>query len=1629
MRILIDLQGNQNGSSRGRGIGRAALALTRAIIKNGKNHQVYVLLNASFEESYHAVLNELVDIIPEERILNFFSLKNTAAKDEKNIWRMRAAELNRERFINEFNPDAVLICSVFEGINDDTITSIGLLNSRAITAVVIHDLIPLLNQEYYLNSSEIWKNWYFEKINHVKRAELILTVSNSAAHEVIEHLGVSQSRVVTIGSGVAEEFNSNHVSSLDNKVKALLKKLRITRSFLMHASAFDQRKNFEGLIKAFADIPQLIRKDYQLVLVFKFSEHRGEVKKLYQLAKGLGLSRDDLILTGYVDDQELRTLYSLCYLFIFPSFHEGFGLPALEAMACGAAVVGSNITSIPEVIGKEDALFDPYSTESIKDIIVRALTDQIYWKSLKNNASERTKHFCWDKTANIAIKALEKAYEQSEHNKNYIVNEFDESLTGFAKKLAAIKSPVTASDQDYLDVAQSIYANSLLLNQVKAHAYYSGSIVWRVEGPFDSSYSLALVNREAARALKALGHTPVLHSTEGFGDFAANPIFLEKNPDLAKMHVLVDSHPESAVHISSRNIYPPRVADMHSPANVLHHYAWEESGFPQEWVKNFNEHLDGITCTSKHVEKVMIDNGVTVPLVNIGNGVDHWERITPSSTYRVNARNFKLLHVSTCLPRKGPISLLDGYGLAFTIEDDVTLIVKTTPNEHNKIHQWIEERRASNPQYPHVVVIEDDITDSELKALYTQCDVLVQPACAEGFGLPMAEAMLSGIPVITTGWSGQLEFCTNQTAWLVDYKFTSAKTHFELFFSAWAEVDVNDLAAKMKEVYTTPLNQRKAKAKLGRELLLNEFTWIKTSAKAITTVQKWQNKSKETILPKIGWLTTWNTRCGIATYSQHLINHLPNKENVIIYASPMDKPHPDDDLNTIRAWNGQNGPNNLQNVSNLMRNQDLNTLVIQFNGGLFGFDELGDFIEEQIARGLIVIVTMHSTNFYENFGEKLHKALSKCHRLLVHSIHDLNNLKAAWLVDNVALFPHGVLNYSLDVSSESVLCKNKIPMIATYGFCLPHKGLTEIIQAVALLKQQGFLVRLRMVNAEFSIPESSALISELRSLVKNFNIGDLVEFYNDFLSDEQSLELLNEADLLLFAYQNTEESASGAVRYGLATHKPVAVTPLKIFDDLGNAVFRFEGKSYTHIASGIKKILKDIQNDNNHMQSIRKAADRWRVSHDYEAVSQRLYNMCHALLRYRIVEKYSYAASSPEMGIDTGVVKGQLVSSQGREGRLLYGPFINLPSGSYNIKVHGIIRNIGSSIAYVDIVSEAGEKLLSLQSISKNSINDEIANLEFYSNKSINSLEVRVYIGNDVDIDISKIEIIPQVLSVKNVADRILTRKIRYQSGDPCIKLKTGYLENLSINSSYEAGKLCSLDFPLQAVGDYQLRVYGSFKNSDSSSARVEVINGYQLLTHNLLPAVNSDILADIDISIEDQNDKINAAIYVESDTNMKIHMIELIAKPQLIKYKYNGANSIFGSNVGRRDWAYIHSTFQEGYLIYGPYISIPKGSYKITIRGIARQIDSRAYIDVVGYKAEKVFNKISLNDANEIGILAELIINVEKTVDDLEMRVWIPDNADLSISEIQLVQFDEVSEVERNKSVSINRFLGNSIS
>src|SRR5690606_37409989 len=130
-------------------------------------------------------------------------------------------------------------------------------------------------------------------------------------------------------------------------------------------------------------------------------------RRLLQLARQHGLNDADVVMTGFVPEEDLIGLYNLCKLFVFPSWHEGFGLPALEAMQCGAAVIGANISSIPEVIGWHEALFEPRSDDAIAAAIERGLDDEAYRKELIRRGNSQAKKFCWDASAHRAITAFE----------------------------------------------------------------------------------------------------------------------------------------------------------------------------------------------------------------------------------------------------------------------------------------------------------------------------------------------------------------------------------------------------------------------------------------------------------------------------------------------------------------------------------------------------------------------------------------------------------------------------------------------------------------------------------------------------------------------------------------------------------------------------------------------------------------------------------------------------------------------------------------------------------------------------------------------------------------------------------------------------------------------------------------------------------------------------------------------------------------------------------------------------------------------------------------------------------------------------------------------------------------------
>lgn len=739
------------------------------------------------------------------------------------------------------------------------------------------------------------------------------------------------------------------------------------------------------------------------------------------------------------------------------------------------------------------------------------------------------------------------------------------------------------------------------------------AITWRLEGPFDSSYSLALVNREIARALSNLGHKVVLHSTEGPGDFDANIDFLEANPSLAAMHELAPRITGWDADITSRNLYPPRVTDMESPLNFLHAYGWEESGFPLDWIDNFNQSLQGMTVMSRHVANIMVDHGFTKPIEVSSIGVDHWLAVEADEAYQLNAKKFRFLHVSSCFPRKGVDVMLKAFGQAFRDTDAVTLVIKTFSNPHNEVHRWLKEARANDPHYPDVQIIEGDFTDAQLKALYEQCDVLVAPSRAEGFGLPMAEAMLSGLAVITTGWSGQTDFCTEETAWLIDYRFERAKSHFGLFSSVWAEPDQNHLAQLMKVVHDLPPNERAIRVKSGQKLLLDKFKWQHTAARMVDAARKCGSAAihDEAV---IGWVSTWNTKCGIATYSEHLINNMDQSVFVLApYASELTGV---DQSNVYRSWS-MGEEENFKRLEQEIDRLGINVLMVQFNYGFFNLENLSKFLRNQLNLGRAVFVTLHSTTDPIHAPNKkleyIVSSLKICSRVLVHSIKDLNKLKRLGLTNNAALFPHGILDCKPIEKNKNLDHINQSFVVASYGFFLPHKGLLELIDAISIMKNKGFDVRLKMINSEYPAVESRDIISKARNKIVEFGISDIVELHTAFLEDAESLKLLGSADLIVFPYQETGESASGAVRYGIATGLPVAVTPLAIFDDVSAAVHKLPGTTASDIAKGIKDIADQIRSRPESFNTVDQASREWRAEHSYTRIGRRIGNMLSSL--------------------------------------------------------------------------------------------------------------------------------------------------------------------------------------------------------------------------------------------------------------------------------------------------------------------------------------------------------------------------------------------------------------------------------
>ena len=407
MRIVIDLQGAQTESSK-RGIGRYSLSIALAIARHRGEHDVMLALNGLFPDTIEPIRAAFDDLLPQEKIRIFDVPGPVRANHTDNGARRQKAELIREAFLAGLNPDVVLLTSLFEGYVDDAVTSIGrLAQANWRTATILYDLIPLaMPDEIFANAAH--RAWYEDKIEDFRRSDFLLAISEYSRREGIHRLNRSPGQVTNISAAVEEHFHQLNI--LASARDACLTPYGIVRPFVFYAGGFDLRKNVERAIRAFAMLPAQLRRQYQFVLAGAVEEAEGI--RLRAVAKQAGLESKDCVFTGRVDDHKLISLYNLCTVFIFPSLNEGFGLPALEAMACGAPTIASNASSVPEVIGCDQALFDPESEADIAGLLEKTLADETSRASLREHGLERARKFSWDETARRALEAIERSMRE-----------------------------------------------------------------------------------------------------------------------------------------------------------------------------------------------------------------------------------------------------------------------------------------------------------------------------------------------------------------------------------------------------------------------------------------------------------------------------------------------------------------------------------------------------------------------------------------------------------------------------------------------------------------------------------------------------------------------------------------------------------------------------------------------------------------------------------------------------------------------------------------------------------------------------------------------------------------------------------------------------------------------------------------------------------------------------------------------------------------------------------------------------------------------------------------------------------------------------------------------------------------
>ncbi len=407
MRIVVDLQACQTEASAGRGVGRFAEGLARHLAGRMGSDDLRLCLSGAYRDSLERTVDAWALLLPRQCLTAYRYPDPRPGTAQRRAECAIAETLIRHHWMS-LQPDVLHISHVFEGWHGAAIVPHALPKaSGLVRSATLYDLIPLRFPEHYFADPE-YKAWYFEKLGTLRDCDRILAISESTRSDAIDLLGIDPARIDTIWGGADSLFRRQSLSA--QEVDALRARYGLKRRFVLYAGGDEYRKNLDGALAGFAELTPKLRRDTQFVIVCALDASSRNA--LLGKAAQRGFAADDLVLPGYIDEADLVGLYNLCDAFVFPSLYEGFGLPLLEAMACGAPVLAANNSSLPEIVGRSDALFDTLKPGSLAERLAKVLEDEAFRGELRRHGVERAKAFTWERSARLAMEALRDAHDR-----------------------------------------------------------------------------------------------------------------------------------------------------------------------------------------------------------------------------------------------------------------------------------------------------------------------------------------------------------------------------------------------------------------------------------------------------------------------------------------------------------------------------------------------------------------------------------------------------------------------------------------------------------------------------------------------------------------------------------------------------------------------------------------------------------------------------------------------------------------------------------------------------------------------------------------------------------------------------------------------------------------------------------------------------------------------------------------------------------------------------------------------------------------------------------------------------------------------------------------------------------------